>query len=181
MGDWRTHQRGLVLCRFGAVEGNHAMHLDHETALQRAMASDHAVLATINQTGAPDLVPVCFAIAGDALAIPIDSVKPKRSTALGRIRNLERDPRATLLVEHWDAGDWTRLWWVRASLVRADVPAELGRELVAGLRARYAQYATVAFDAVLTFRIDRIGGWEATEAAATDSAGAASTGTPGVG
>ena len=137
------------------------MHLDHAEALERAGAADHGVLATINTTGAPDLVPVCFAIAGEVLAIPIDSVKPKRSTALGRIRNLERDPRATLLVEHWDAADWTRLWWVRASLVRAAVPDAIRDELVAGLRTRYPQYAGIAFDAVLTFRIDRIGGWEA--------------------
>ena len=137
------------------------MHLDQEEAAARATAADHGVLATINATGAPDLVPVCFAIVGDAVAIPIDSVKPKRSTALARIRNLERDPRATLLVERWDAADWSRLWWVRASLVRAKVPARIGSELVAALRDRYPQYAGVEFEAVLTFRIERIGGWEA--------------------
>jgi PPOX class probable F420-dependent enzyme len=137
------------------------VHLDHADALARATAADHGVLATINQTGAPDLVPVCFAIVGDAIAIPVDSVKPKRSTALGRIRNLERDPRATLLLEHWDAADWTRLWWVRASLVRRDVPAELGAQLVDALRGRYPQYAGIDFDAVLTFRIEKIGGWAA--------------------
>lgn len=139
------------------------MHLDHDEALRRATSADHGVLATINRTGAPDLVPVCFAIVGVVVAIPVDSVKPKRSTALGRIRNLERDPRAALLLEHWDAVDWTRLWWVRASLVRADVGTELGKRLVAALRARYPQYARVTFDAVLTFRIEKIGGWEAAD------------------
>lgn len=139
------------------------MHLDGADALARATAADHGVLATINRTGAPDLVPVCFAIVDGHVAIPVDSLKPKRSSALGRIRNLERDPRATLLVEQWDAGDWSRLWWVRASLVRHDVPAELHRRLVEGLRSRYPQYAGVDFDAVLTFRIDKIGGWEAAD------------------
>jgi PPOX class probable F420-dependent enzyme len=137
------------------------VHLDQAAALARAATADHGVLATINQTGAPDLVPVCFAIVGDTVAIPIDSVKPKRSTALGRIRNLERDPRATLLVEHWDAADWTRLWWVRASLVRTDVPEDVRASLVVGLRRRYPQYAAVDFDAVLTFRIEKLAGWEA--------------------
>ena len=137
------------------------MHLDQAEALARAAAADHGVLATINATGAPDLVPVCFAIVGEALAIPVDSVKPKRSTALGRIRNLERDPRATLLLEHWDAADWGRLWWVRASLVRAAVAENVREQLVAGLRARYPQYAGIEFDALLTFRIEKIGGWEA--------------------
>ena len=137
------------------------MHLDHDVALRRATAADHGALATINRTGAPDLVPACFAIVDGHVAVPVDSVKPKRSTALGRIRNLERDPRASLLVERWDAHDWTRLWWVRLSLVRADVRSELGNALVASLRTRYPQYATIAFDAVLTFRIDRVAGWEA--------------------
>jgi PPOX class probable F420-dependent enzyme len=137
------------------------VHLDEDEARRRAAAADHGVLATINRTGAPDLVPVCFAIVGDALAIPVDSVKPKRSTALGRIRNLERDPRATLLLEHWDPVDWTRLWWVRASLLRTDVAADVAGQLVAALRARYPQYAGVEFDALITFRIDTIGGWEA--------------------
>lgn len=139
------------------------MHLDQGEALARAAAADHGVLATLNPTGAPDLVPVCFAIAGNALAIPVDSVKPKRSTALGRIRNLERDRRATLLFEHWDAADWTLLWWVRASLVRADVADDVRSQLVGGLQARYPQYAGIDFDAVLTFRIEKIGGWEAAE------------------
>jgi PPOX class probable F420-dependent enzyme len=137
------------------------MHLREEDAIRRAAAADHGVLATINRTGAPDLVPACFALVDDAVAVPIDSVKPKRSTALGRIRNLGRDGRATLLLERWDAADWTRLWWVRLSLVRAAVPAELEERLVAALRSRYLQYATVEFAAVLTFRIDAVAGWEA--------------------
>lgn len=137
------------------------MHLDRGEALGRATAADHGVLATLNRTGAADLVPVCFAIVDGTLAIPIDSLKPKRSTALGRIRNLERDPRATLLVERWDAEDWSRLWWVRLSLVRADVADGLWARLEQSLRDRYPQYATAAFAAVLTFRIDAISGWQA--------------------
>jgi len=137
------------------------MHLDRAEALARAAGADHGVLATINRTGVADLVPACFAIVEDWLAVPVDSVKPKRSTALGRIRNLERDPRATLLVEHWDAGDWSRLWWVRVGLLRKEADAAISDRLVAALRARYPQYAAIAFDAVLTFRIDAIGGWEA--------------------
>src|SRR2546428_5026337 len=86
--------------------------------MRRAAAADHGVLAPLNRSGVADLVPACFAIVGQSLAVPVDSVKPKRSTALGRIRNLERDPRATLLVEHWDQADWSRLWWVRLSLLR---------------------------------------------------------------
>ena len=87
---------------------------DARTRLERA---DHGVLSTLHPTRGIDSVPVCFVVAGDVVGIPIDTVKPKRSTRLGRLRNLEADPRATLLVEHWDAEDWTALWWVRASLL----------------------------------------------------------------
>jgi hypothetical protein len=139
------------------------MHLDRAEALRRATAADHGVLATLHQSRGADLVPACFAIEGDRVAIPVDSVKPKGSTALGRIRNLERDPRATLLVEHWDAADWSRLWWVRLLLVRTAEPAERVAALERALRLRYSQYATAPFVEILTFRIDHIGGWAASK------------------
>ena len=104
--------------------------------MRRATSADHGVLATLNHSGTADLVPACFAVLGDSVAVPVDSVKPKRSTALGRIRNLERDPRATLLVEQWDPADWSRLWWVRLSLVRRDAPSAVAAALEQGLRDR---------------------------------------------
>jgi PPOX class probable F420-dependent enzyme len=143
------------------------MHLTKDEALRRATAADHGVLATLNHTRGADLVPACFAIDGDRVAIPVDSVKPKGSTALGRIRNLERDPRAALLVERWDAADWSRLWWVRVLLVRTTEPPERVVVLEAALRARYPQYASAPFVEILTFRIDHIGGWAASEAGST--------------
>ncbi len=137
------------------------MHLERSEALRRAAAADHGVLATLHESRGADLVPACFAILGDLVAIPIDSVKPKRSTALGRIRNLEHDPRATLLVEHWDAEDWSRLWWVRLSLARSAQPPARVAALERALRDRYPQYAEAPFLGILTFRIDGVSGWAA--------------------
>jgi PPOX class probable F420-dependent enzyme len=119
------------------------------------------VLATLDRNHGPSLVPACFAIDDDRLAIPIDSVKPKGSTALGRVRNLERDPRASLLVEHWDPIDWTRLWWVHLLLVRTSEPKDVMARLERLLRERYVQYREGPFVDVLTFAIERISGWEA--------------------
>jgi PPOX class probable F420-dependent enzyme len=151
-------------------EGEVGMHLEREAALRRAAAADHGVLATLHHSrGDAHLVPVCFAIDGDRLAIPIDSVKPKGSTALGRIRNLEHDPRATLLVEHWDAADWSRLWWVHLRLVRTTERPERTTVLEQGLRDRYAQYATARFVDILTFRIDHIAGWAASKPEAAEA------------
>ena len=137
------------------------MHLAIDEALRRAAGADHGVLATLHRTRGADLVPACFAIDDGWLAIPVDAVKPKGSSALGRIRNLERDPRATLLVERWDAADWSRLWWVRLLLVHQPAPPAVAALLEAGLRSRYPQYASVAFLALLTFRIDHVSGWSA--------------------
>ena len=137
------------------------MHFSRDEALQRAAAADHGVLATLHRSRGAALGPACFAIDGDRVAIPVDSVKPKGSTALGRIRNLERDPRATLLVEHWDAADWSRLWWVRLLLVRTTEPPDRVASLEDALRRRYSQYATAPFVEILTFRIDYVGGWAA--------------------
>ena len=137
------------------------MHLERETALRRAGAADHATLATLNRTGVADLVPVCYAIVGEFVAVPIDSVKPKGSTALGRVRNLERDPRATLLAEHWDAADWSRLWWVRLGLRRTAAPPATLAALVEGLAGRYPQYRDAPFTDVLTFRVEQVSGWSA--------------------
>jgi hypothetical protein len=149
---WRGTQR---------AKEERRMHFDRAEALQRAAAADHGVLATLHQSRGADLVPACFAIEGDRVAVPVDSVKPKGSTALGRIRNLERDPRATLLVEHWGAADWSRLWWVRLLLVRTAEPPDVVASLEGALRRRYRQYATAPFVEILTFRIDHIGGWAA--------------------
>jgi PPOX class probable F420-dependent enzyme len=137
------------------------MHLEREEALRRAAAADHGILATLDRNHGASLVPACFAIDDDRLAIPIDSVKPKGSAALGRVRNLERDPRATLLVEHWDPDDWTRLWWVHLLLVRTAEPERRLRRLERLLRARYVQYRDGPFVDILTFRIEKVGGWEA--------------------
>ena len=137
------------------------MHLDRDEALRRAMAADHGVLATLSNGHGASLVPACFAIDDDRLAIPIDSVKPKGSTALGRVRNLERNPRATLLVEHWDPVDWSRLWWVHLLLVRTNEAADRVARLEGLLRGRYPQYRDGPFIDILTFRIEKVGGWEA--------------------
>jgi PPOX class probable F420-dependent enzyme len=137
------------------------VHLDRTEAMARATTADHGVLATLNRTGAADLVPACFALLEGWLVIPIDAIKPKGSTALGRVRNLERDPRATLLLEHWDRDDWSHLWWVRLSVVRAEPATELAGRLEQALRGRYPQYATTTFAALLAFRVEAVSGWAA--------------------
>src|SRR5918994_4703326 len=93
---------------------------DHE-ARARLESHDHGILCTVHAERGVDAVPVAFAVDADGyVGVPVDRVKPKASSRLQRERNLEADPRGTLLVEHWDRDDWARLWWVRAELRRED-------------------------------------------------------------
>jgi PPOX class probable F420-dependent enzyme len=70
-----------------------------------------ARLATIDPDGAPNLVPIVFAIDGDVLYSAVDD-KPKTTMRLRRLANVRRDPRVTVLVDHYE-DDWSALWWVR--------------------------------------------------------------------
>jgi PPOX class probable F420-dependent enzyme len=121
-----------------------------------------ARLATVGADGAPHLVPVTFALDGDAIVTAVDG-KPKRGTPLRRFENVSANPRVSLLVDAYDA-DWTRLWWARAD-GRASIVAD-GAELegaLAALRARYPQYATVALTGpAIVIAVDRWSGWSAT-------------------
>ncbi|HET9970397.1 MAG TPA: pyridoxamine 5'-phosphate oxidase family protein [Streptosporangiaceae bacterium] len=144
---------------------------DHE-ARARLEAHDHAILCTVHAERGVDAVPVAYAVDDDGyVGVPVDQVKPKASLRLQRERNLEADPRATLLVEHWDGGDWSRLWWVRAELrwqggATAGRPAALADRAAAladRLARRYPQYQDQPFARVLVLRIVGMTGWAAAE------------------
>jgi PPOX class probable F420-dependent enzyme len=137
--------------------------LDEHEAMTRLTAHDHGILCTVHQQRGVDAVPVAFAVdADDFVGVPVDLVKPKASLRLQRERNLEADPRATLLIEHWNAVDWSRLWWVRAEL-RWEAHANLERveTLTALLAARYPQYRDHPFERVLVLRVLAVTGWSA--------------------
>jgi len=88
---------------------------------------------------------------------------PKASSRLQRERNLEADPRASLLAEHWDAANWSRLWWVRAELRWQAEPTPARQTGLADLLAgRYPQYTDPPFAEVLVLRIVGVVGWAAT-------------------
>jgi PPOX class probable F420-dependent enzyme len=69
-------------------------------------------LATADTRGRPLVVPVCFVHEGGILYSAIDA-KPKRdpSRMLRRVRNVRDNPRAALVVDHYDE-DWSRLRYV---------------------------------------------------------------------
>lgn len=138
------------------------MRLDDSEARARLAAHHHGVLCTVHPERGVDAVPVVYAADTTGfLGIPVDLVKPKSSTRLQRERNLEADPRATLLVEHWDAADWSRLWWVRAELRYEPDSPNHEQALADLLAARVPQYADRPFERVLVLRVVGVTGWSA--------------------
>ena len=138
------------------------MRLADDDALVRLAAHDHGILCTLHAERGVDAVPVAFVVDDGHVGVPIDLVKPKTSLRLQRERNLEADPRATLLVEHWDRDDWSRLWWVRAELQWLPDADDRAASLAARLAERYPQYAAQPFARVLVLRLVGVTGWAAT-------------------
>ncbi|PWJ25010.1 PPOX class probable F420-dependent enzyme [Branchiibius hedensis] len=138
--------------------------MDADQARQRLAAHRHGVLATMHAVRGPDPQPVVYAVAGGVLGVPVDAVKPKSTTRLAREANLAADPRAALLVEHWDPDDWSRLWWVRAHLVHVLKPTTGAvEELADRLAHTFPQYADRPFHRIIVLRVTDVTGWAATD------------------
>ncbi len=135
------------------------MRLSEEAARRLSAGARVGRLATIDPDGRPNVVPFCFALSGAVLYTAVDD-KPKSGTRLRRTTNLLRDPRATVLVDHYEE-DWTRTWWVRlrGSGRVVDDPAERERA-VAALRDKYPQYRDQPLeDAVVAVDVEDWRGW----------------------
>jgi hypothetical protein len=135
------------------------MRLTRSRCEELLVASDHGFLATRHPDRGADAVPVCFAVDGIHLVVPVDLVKPKSGNTLQRQENLDVDPRAALLCEHWDPHDWSQLWWVRASVIRTDAGEASRRDLGALLASKYPQYEDRPFADLIVFAITGLSGW----------------------
>jgi PPOX class probable F420-dependent enzyme len=112
-----------------------------EVTLEERVATMRvARLATTRPDGRPHVVPICFVLDGDVLYTAVDW-KPKRSRRLARLENVRADPRAAVLIDHYD-DDWSHLWWVRldgrARILAGGSERERALTLLA---ARYPQYS----------------------------------------
>jgi PPOX class probable F420-dependent enzyme len=119
-------------------------------------------LATVDAEGRPHLVAITFAVQGDDIFTAVDH-KPKRTTRLRRLANVEVNPRVTVLADHYE-DDWSRLWWARADgLARVVEPGAAEHDrAVSRLVARYPQYAERRPGAgVIAISVSRWSGWRA--------------------
>lgn len=141
------------------------MRLNEETARSRLGEQVHGVFCTLHPSRGPDPQPVVYAVTDDEfVGVPIDRIKPKASSRLQREVNLAADPRASLLVEHWDAEDWSRLWWVRAHVEHVHEPhSSVTDDLADRLARTVPQYADKPFHRILVCRIVKITGWAASQ------------------
>ena len=136
--------------------------MDEIEALTRLRTSRVARLATIRPGGNPHVVPVTYAVVGEHVVTMIDH-KPKTTTSLQRLANVEKHPQASLIVDHY-ADDWSELWWVRVD-GSAVVDSEgehwaNGRQALAG---KYRQYENRPPEGpAIAIRLDHLSYWEST-------------------
>lgn len=124
------------------------------SAAELAYLDGHRVgrLATVDGQGAPSVVPICFTridLAGEPVIVSALDDKPKRvdGRELARVRNIERNPTVTLLVDDY-VEEWAGLSWVRVrGAARLIEPGESGHtDAVAALREKYAQYRAMPIE-----------------------------------
>jgi PPOX class probable F420-dependent enzyme len=152
--------------------------MDEADARRRLTAARVGRLATVTPSGTPHVVPVVFALVGDVLYSAVDS-KPKTTTALQRLANINETGHASLLVDDY-SDDWSTLWWVRvdgsAQVLAAD-PGKHGRTVggegrhgqvsiaVEALTSKYPQYASQPPGGpVIAVSLTRWRWWEASPA-----------------
>ena len=140
------------------------MRLPDDECWSRLRAAEHGTLCTLGALDAIDAVPVCYAVVSERIVTPIDRIKPKTTTDLGRLRNLDRNGTATLLCDEWNGSDWSQLWWVRARLTRLTDQRRISGSVNAyesALRQKYAQYREAEFAQLVVFDVVSLIGWAA--------------------
>ena len=134
--------------------------IDDEGCRRLFAGARSARLATVGKDG-PHIVPIVFAVDGDLVYSAVDA-KPKTTTRLQRLINIERDPRVALLADHY-ADDWDELWWVRADGRASILPGPQRETALDLLSARYPRYrATRPPGPVVIVDVRRWTGWSAT-------------------
>ena len=145
--------------------GDMRLTADENWSLLRA--SRVARLATADDSGAPHLVPVTFAlvdpVGGGSVPMIVFAVdhKPKSTVALRRLANIAANPRVSWLVDHYE-DDWERLWWVRADARAAVLDGAVRAVAITALQAKYQQYQEFPPTGVVVgSTVTRVTGWQA--------------------
>ena len=124
-----------------------------------------ARLATVDASGEPHVVPVCFACGRHAIYIALDE-KPKHvpPTRLKRVRNIVENPNVAVVADRYSE-DWSLLAFVmvRGSAELLDPGSEEQESAVRLLRGKYHQYERMRIEdnPVIAVRPVRVASWGA--------------------
>ena len=134
------------------------------TSAEQKFIQRHRVgrLATVDATGLPHVIPVCFVCAENNIYITVDE-KPKTSApkTLKRLRNIAENTNVAMVVDEYDE-DWSRLAWVllrgHAEILTTGNEHTLAQEL---LRGRYPQLLEMKLKSlpVIAVRLTKVTSW----------------------
>ncbi len=123
-----------------------------------------ARLATVDATGRPLALPICYVLDGETLYSPTDA-KPKRVPVqrLKRLQNIRENPHVALVIDDYSE-DWTQLSYVLLHGM-AEILGE-GPEFewaIAALRAKYPQYRDMSIqdNPMIAVHLTRVISWGA--------------------
>ncbi len=138
--------------------------MNRAEGLDRLAAARSGHLATVRPDGRPHVVVVTFALIDEFAVTAIDH-KPKSTRRLQRIANIEANPVASLLVDHYDDDDWDELWWVRvdgSAAIHHD--GTLREHAIEALAIKYVQYEERPPEGpVVAVGLDGVSSWASNE------------------
>lgn len=137
--------------------------MNRAESLDRLAAARSGHLATVRTDGRPHIVVITFALIDEYVVTAIDH-KPKSTQRLQRIANIEVNPSASFLVDHYDDDDWASLWWVRVDGDAAvHDEGSLRHHAVEALIIKYSQYEEQPPKGpVITVALDEVRSWSST-------------------
>jgi len=124
-----------------------------------------AHFATVDPSGHPHIVPVCFVYRRKIFYTAVDQ-KPKRAPAqkLARLQNLKHSPQVALLIDHYE-DHWRNLWYIlvrgRAKLLPKSAAKE-HKTAIRALQAKYPQYRAGMLTEnapIIRITVERITSW----------------------
>jgi PPOX class probable F420-dependent enzyme len=137
--------------------------LDWSSQVQ-AFVHRHRVarLATVDGTGRPLVLPICYVLAGETLYSPTDA-KPKRVPVqrLKRLRNIQANPHVALVVDDYGE-DWTQLAYViMHGTAEILISGPDFAQAIAALRQKYPQYQRMPIqeNPMIAVQLSRVVSW----------------------
>lgn len=117
-------------------------HLDLVLSPEQVAFADRqrvAHLATTGADGQPHVVPITFVLLGGAFYFAVDQ-KPKRTTRLKRLRNIDENPKVAIMIDRYD-DDWSKLGWMMVQGAASIVDSQNEQAQAMGaLAEKYSPY-----------------------------------------